>query len=243
MDDLQDRVALVTGASRGLGRAAALALAAEGARVAVNFRRREPDAKETLRFIQENNGRGTIFQADVSRSSEVSAMVRAVEKDLGPIDILVNNAGMIKPQPLEQIGERDWDELLAVNLKSAFLCTQAVLPGMRAGRWGRIINVASLAAQVGGLVGPHYSASKAGLLGLTHCYATLLANEGITVNAVNPALIESEMLFSNPNARPDMVPVGRFGTQDEVASVIVLLARNGYITGQSISVNGGMYFT
>ncbi len=133
--------------------------------------------------------------------------------------------------------------MIAVNLKSAFLLTQAVLPGMRARRWGRVLNVSSVAAQVGGVVGPHYAASKAGLHGLTHAYASLLAKEGITVNAIAPALIETEMVTSNPRARPDLIPVGRFGMAEEVADVAVLLAANGYVTGQTVNVNGGWYLS
>jgi 3-oxoacyl-[acyl-carrier protein] reductase len=243
MDDLSGKVALVTGASRGVGRAAAIALAQAGACVAVNYRSDERKALQTLHDLTSAGGQGMVVHADVSRSTEVANMVKSVERDLGPVEILVNNAGIIRPQALEEIREEDWDELIAVNLKSAFLCTQAVLEGMRIRRWGRIINISSLAAQIGGLVGPHYSASKAGLLGLSHCYAMMLAKEGITVNAINPALIETDMLFENPNVRADMIPVGRFGRPEEIASVVILLARNGYITGQSISVNGGMYFT
>ncbi|MFZ0429985.1 MAG: SDR family oxidoreductase, partial [Acidobacteriota bacterium] len=127
------------------------------------------------------------------------------------------------------------------NLKSVFLVTQAVLPAMRRARWGRIINLSSVAAQTGGVVGPHYAASKAGILGLTRAYAALLAREGITVNAIAPALIETEMVRSNPRARPDLIPVGRFGRTDEVSDIVVMLATNGYITGQTINVNGGWY--
>jgi 3-oxoacyl-[acyl-carrier protein] reductase len=132
------------------------------------------------------------------------------------------------------------------NLKSAFLVTQKVLPAMRSKGWGRIINVSSVAAQVGGVVGPHYAASKAGMTGLTHYYAALLSKEGITVNTIAPALIATaliatDMVARNPNARPDLIPVGRFGTVDEVADVAVMLAENGYITGQTINVNGGWY--
>lgn len=170
-------------------------------------------------------------------------MVAHVESELGPISILVNNAGIARPQKIEEITEGDWDEVIDVNLKSAFLVTQAVLPGMRAARWGRIIFVSSVAAQVGGVVGPNYAASKAGMIGLTHSYANLLAKEGITVNAVAPALIETEMVLSNPKARPDLIPVGRFGTSEEVADVAVMLATNGYITGQTINVNGGWYMS
>ena len=136
-----------------------------------------------------------------------------MEKGLGSIDILVNNAGISRPQPLSEITEQDWDEILTVNLKSMFLVTQAVLTGMRQRKWGRIINLSSVAAQLGGVIGPHYAASKAGVIGLTHSYAALLAKEGITANAIAPALIETEMITSNPKARPDLVPLGRFGNR------------------------------
>lgn len=182
-------------------------------------------------------------QADVSVAAEVQRMVEQVQQQLGAVAILINNAGIARPQPLDQITEQDWDEVLAVNLKSVFLVTQAVLPGMRAAKWGRIINLSSVAAQTGGVVGPHYAASKAGIHGLTHSYANLLAKEGVTVNAIAPALIETEMMRENPRARPDLIPVGRFGTVDEVADVVVMLATNGYITGQTINVNGGWYMS
>jgi len=165
------------------------------------------------------------------------------EAELGLVTILVNNAAIARPQPLEEITEQDWDELITVNLKSVFLVTQAVLPNMRARRWGRIINLSSVAAQLGGVVGPHYAASKAGIIGLTHSYACLLAKEGVTVNAIAPALIATEMVTSNPKATPERIPVGRFGSVEEVAEVAVMLARNGYVTGQTINVNGGWYMS
>ncbi|HKA00169.1 MAG TPA: SDR family oxidoreductase, partial [Candidatus Solibacter sp.] len=149
--------------------------------------------------------------------------------------------GIARPQPIAEITERDWDEIIAGNLKSCFLVTQAVLSGMRARKWGRIINISSVAAQVGGVVGPHYAASKAGMHGLTHYYAAHLASEGITVNTIAPALIATDMVAANPNATPARIPVGRFGDVDEVAQAAVLLATNGYITGQTINVNGGWY--
>jgi 3-oxoacyl-[acyl-carrier protein] reductase len=157
------------------------------------------------------------------------------------VDILINNAGIAKPQLFDEITEADWDEVIHTNLKSCFLLTQALLPGMRQRQWGRIVNLSSVAAQVGGVVGPHYAASKAGMHGLTHFYASRLAKEGITVNAIAPALIETEMVTSNLNATPDRIPVGRFGVPDEVASVAVMLACNPYVTGQTINVNGGWY--
>ena len=243
MADLSGRVALVTGASRGIGRAIALALAAEGADVAVNFRAAADMANDVVRDIQAAGRRAVPIRADVSQGSDVERLVRETREALGPIDILVNNAGIIRTQPFESITERDWDDLMSVNLKSCFLVTQATLPEMRARTWGRIINLSSVAAQMGGVVGPHYAASKAGILGMTRFYARRLAAEGITVNAIAPALIDTEMVSSNPNAKPDLIPVGRFGTVDEVARAAVMLACNAYITGQTINVNGGWYLT
>ena len=152
---LKGRIALVTGASRGIGRAAALALARAGADVAVNFQTREAEANAVCAEIQRVGRRALAIQADVSKAGEVSRLVEQVERGLGGIDILVNNAGISRPQPLTDITEADWDDVLAVNLKSMFLVTQAVLPGMRQRRWGRIINLSSVAAQLGGVIGPH----------------------------------------------------------------------------------------
>jgi len=243
LDDFTGKVALVTGASRGIGQAVAFALAEAGADIAVNYRHREAQALETVRGIERLGRRAVPVRADVSLATEVADMVAVIEADLGQVDILVNNAGIVSAKPLPEISETDWDEMLAVNLKSAFLVIQRVLPGMRARRWGRIINLSSVAAQTGGVTGPHYAASKAGLLGLTHSYARQLVKEGITVNAIAPALIETEMVTGNLNVTPLMIPVGRFGTPDEVAAVVVLLARDGYITGQTINVNGGWYMS
>jgi 3-oxoacyl-[acyl-carrier protein] reductase len=213
--------------------------------VAVNYRSQEdePAAKAVCQEIEPNGLRALAVKADVSVGAEVSRMVEAVEDKLGPISVLVNNAGIARPQPIDQITEADWDLIHNVNLKSMFLVTQAALPAMRKQRWGRIIYLSSVAAQLGGIIGPHYAASKAGAIGLTHSYAALLAKEGITVNAIAPALIETDMITNNPKARPDVIPIGRFGTVEEVAEVAVMLARNGYITGQTISVNGGWYMT
>ena len=243
MEDITGKVALVTGAGRGIGRAIALALAGAGADVAVNYRARENDAAEAVREIRALGRRALAVRADVSSGAEVRAMVASIERELGPVAILVNNAGIARRQPLDEITEQDWNELIAVNLTSCFLVTQAVLPGMRARRWGRIVNLSSVAAQTGGVVGPHYAASKAGMLGLTHSYAALLAREGITANAIAPALIETEMVTGNAAARPELIPVGRFGRAGETAEAALLLVRNGYITGQTINVNGGWYMS
>jgi 3-oxoacyl-[acyl-carrier protein] reductase len=243
METLDGKLALVTGGSRGIGAAVALALAEAGADVVVNFRMRAEDAKKVCAEVQKLGRRTLAIQADVSQSDQVGKMVAQIERELGAVKILVNNAGMARQLKLEDIAERDWDEHITVNLKSAFLVTQAVLPQMRTRRWGRIINISSTAAQTGGLVGPHYAASKAGMLGLTHSYAALLAKEGITANTVCPALVETEMLRANPRATSSVIPIGRFGTVDEIASVVVMLAGNAYITGQTVNPNGGWYMS
>jgi 3-oxoacyl-[acyl-carrier protein] reductase len=240
---LEGKTALVTGSSRGIGRAIAVALAAAGADVAINFRSRTDEARAAEAEIRQMGRRCVSIQADVALQTEVARLVTEAEHALGPVSVLVNNAGIARPQKIEDITEQDWDELIAVNLKSCFLATQAVLPGMRARNWGRVINVSSVAAQVGGVVGPHYAASKAGMHGLTHYYAQHLAKEGITVNAIAPALVATDMVRANPNARATHIPVGRFGSVDEVAEVAVMLVRNGYITGQTINVNGGWYMS
>jgi 3-oxoacyl-[acyl-carrier protein] reductase len=241
--DLTGKIALVTGGSRGIGRQVALALARQGTDIALNYHRSENEANKVLSEVEDCGSRCITICADVSKSSDVANMMNIIKKKFGMVHILINNAGIARPQPLQEISEKDWDEIIAINLKSAFLVTQAVLPEMRTKGWGRIVNMSSIAAQLGGVVGPHYAASKAGLIGLTHSYAALLSKEGITVNTIAPALIATEMVTRNPSARPDLIPVGRFGTVEEVADVVVLLARNGYITGQTININGGWYMS
>jgi 3-oxoacyl-[acyl-carrier protein] reductase len=243
MEQLTGKTALVTGGGRGIGRAVSLALARAGCDVAVNYRERRADADSAALEIEKLGRRAVAIRADVSRAADVTELLRAAESQLGPIEILVNNAGKILIQAIDQMTEESWNEMIASNLTSCFLVTQAVLPGMRARQWGRIINMSSVAAQAGSIVGVHYAASKAGMLGLTRSYARVLAKEGITVNAIAPALVATEMVVSNPVARPDMLPVGRFGDIEEVADVALMLARNAYITGQTINVNGGYYMS
>lgn len=240
---LNRRVALVTGSSRGIGRAIALALARDGADVVINYRSRSEDAQSAEAEVRTVGQRSASIRADVSNQKEVLRLIKESEGRLGPIDILVNNAGIARRQPFEEITEHDWDDMLSVNLKSCFLVTQAVLPGMRARKFGRIINISSGAAQSGGVVGPHYTAAKAGILGLTRFYASRLAAEGIRVNAIAPAFIETEMVASNPDFKPASIPIGRFGTPEEIAGVAAMLAKNDYMNGQTIHVNGGLYFS
>jgi 3-oxoacyl-[acyl-carrier protein] reductase len=240
---LSGRHALVTGASRGIGRHAAIGLAAAGADIALTYRERADDASDTSREIAALGRRALSIRADVANRDDVARLAASVAEELGGIDILVNNAGVAVPVPLDQLTASHWDEAMATNLTSAFLLTQACLPGMRARHWGRLLFLSSVAAHVGGVVGPHYAASKSGLYGMMHYYAAHLAKEGITSNAIAPALIETEMVTRNPNARADLIPVGRFGRAEEVADLIVLVATNGYITGQTLHVNGGWFQT
>ena len=238
---LSGRVALVTGGGRGIGKAISLALADAGCDVAVNYVSREADARATVDAITTKGRRALAAAGDVSKSAHVTALVAAVETGLGPVDILVNNAGRVAFESIDQMSEASWNEIIQINLSSVFLMTQAVLPGMRARKWGRIINLTSVAAQAGSMMAVHYSAAKAGVIAATKSYARMLAKEGVTVNAISPALIATEMVASNPHVKPDMIPVGRFGQVDECGDVAVLLAGNAYITGQTIGVNGGMY--
>src|SRR6188508_2438549 len=234
---LSGRTVLVTGGGRGIGRAIALALAEAGGDVAVNYVTREADAQSSAQSIRAMGRRALVVRGDVSRSADVTALVKAVENELGAVDILVNNAGRVAVETIDQMSEASWNESIQVNLSSVFLMTQAVLPGMRARRWGRIINLTSVAAQAGSLLAVHYAAAKAGVIAATKSYARLLAKEGVTVNAIAPALIATEMVTANPNLKPDMIPVGRFGRAEECGDVAVLLAANAYITGQTIGVN------
>jgi 3-oxoacyl-[acyl-carrier protein] reductase len=240
--DLTGRIALVTGASRGIGAAIALSLADAGASIAVNYRERATEADAVARAITAIGRRAVTVPADVSDSAAVAAMIRAVAANLGPIDILINNAGVGLIRGIDDLTEADFDQTIAVNLKSVFLCTQAVLPHMRAQHWGRIVNISSGAARGAGGVGPHYNASKAGMEGLTRGYAARLVTQGITVNAVAPSLIETDMVRSGLAASPSRIPLGRFGSSEEVAQVVLMLVGNAYMTGQTVPLSGGMSF-
>ncbi len=235
--DLQGRVALVTGASRGTGRA--IALAERGAAVAVNFQTRFEDADAVAGQIRSAGGKAIAVRADVSISAQIADMAAWVAGELGPIDVMVNNAGIA----ISGVREEDFDLGIAVNLKSAFLCCEAVLPGMCARDWGRIVNISSGAARGPGLLGVVYNASKAGLEGLTRGYASRVAKDGVTVNAIAPGPTDTEMgaplKAGGVEAR---IPVGRMGRAEEVAQATVMVIGNGFITGQTIAVNGGLAF-
>jgi 3-oxoacyl-[acyl-carrier protein] reductase len=239
--NLHGHTALVTGGSRGIGAAVVQSLAQAGAAVAVNYRERASEANALVKAIAEAGGRAIAIAADVSQSDVVAQMVQRVKSDLGPIDILINNAGIAITRGIEDLSEADFDQTIAVNLKSVFLCTQAVLPMMRSKGWGRIVNISSGAARGAGSIGPHYNASKAGVEGLTRGYAARLVKEGITVNAVAPSLIETDMMKGQHNLL-SRIPVGRFGKAEEVAQAVMMLLDNPYMTGQTVAMSGGMAF-
>ena len=238
---LRGHIALVTGGSRGIGAAVSRALADAGADIAVNYRERADEAKALSERLREAGAHVIVVQADVSRADQVAKMVATVKSELGPIDILVNNAGIASTRGVDDLTETDFDQTIAVNLKSAFLCTQAVLPMMRERQWGRIVNISSGAARGAGAIGPHYNASKAGMEGLTRGYAARLVKEGITVNAVAPSLIETDMMKGQPNLL-SRIPLGRFGQPEEVAKAVMMLIDNPYMTGQTVAMSGGMAF-
>jgi 3-oxoacyl-[acyl-carrier protein] reductase len=238
---LQGRTALVTGGSRGIGAAIARSLAHAGAAVAINYRERASEANTLVKAISETGGRAIAIAADVSQSDAVAQIVKRVNADLGPIDILINNAGIAITRGVDELSETDFDQTIAVNLKSVFLCTQAVLSMMRSKGWGRIVNISSGAARGAGSIGPHYNASKAGIEGLTRGYAARLVKEGITVNAVAPSLIETDMMKDQHNL-VSRIPVGRFGKAEEVAQAVMMLLDNPYMTGQTVAMSGGMAF-
>ena len=240
--DLSAHTALVTGASRGIGAAIAIALAEAGAAVAVNYRERADDAASVVAKIKSTGGRAVAVAADVSQAAAVAKMIERVASDLGPIDILVNNAGMAIVRGVDDLTESEFDQTIAVNLKSAFLCTQAVLPAMRARKWGRIVNISSGAARGAGAIGVHYNASKAGMEGLTRGYAARVVKDGITVNAVAPSLIETDMMRGRTDLARN-IPLGRMGRADEVAQAVAMVIGNSYMTGQTIVLNGGLAFT
>jgi len=240
--DLRTHIALVTGASRGIGAAIALALAEAGAAVAINYRQNSAQAEALAAQIRSRGGRAMAVGADVAQATEVAAMVERVAAELGPIDVLINNAGIGMARGIDDLSEADFDQTIAVNLKSVFLCTQAVLPTMRRRRWGRVVNISSGAARGAGGIGVHYNASKAGMEGLTRGYAARLVKEGITVNAVAPSLIETDMMRGRRDEIVPRIPLGRMGHPEEVAQAVLMVIGNPYMTGQTVQLNGGTNF-
>ena len=244
--DLTGRVALVTGGGRGIGRAVAQALAAAGASVTINYRGNATTAEQTAAAIVAAGGEATAVQADVSDSAAVEAMVKATVAARGRLDILVNNAGITRDTLLMRMKDEDFDQVIATNLRGVFLCTRAVLRQMSKQRAGRIINLASVIGIIGNAGQANYAAAKAGIIGFTRATAREIAARGVTVNAVAPGFIETEMTATlgeeTRKAILETIPLGRFGQPEEVAHLVTFLASDAaaYITGQTFAIDGGM---
>lgn len=243
---LTNKVALVTGGSRGIGRAIAIALAERGAKVAVNYAGREDAANETVSIIQKNGGEAIAIKANVADYEEVEQMVKRVIETFGSLDILVNNAGITRDNLILRMKEADWDDVINTNLKGVFNCTKAVTRQMMKQRGGRIINISSVVGVAGNAGQANYVAAKAGVIGLTKTTAKELASRNITVNAIAPGFIETEMTDAlGDDLKQEMlkqIPLGSFGQPEDVANAVVFLASDAsrYITGQTIHVDGGM---
>jgi len=247
MKELQGKVCLVTGGTRGIGRATVLALADAGADVLFSFQHSKDQAVELEKLILAKGVRTRGYQANVAVAEEVVAMVRRAENEFGPISILVNNAGITRDKSLIKMSRAAWDEVLRVNLDSLFIVTQAALPAMLETGWGRIINVSSIIGQTGNFGQTNYAATKGAAISFTMSLAREVAKKGVTVNAVAPGFIQTDMLKGVPEPALDqvkaMTPMGRLGKPEEVADAIAFLAspRATFITGQVLAVNGGMY--
>ena len=242
---LEGQVALVTGASRGIGRAIALALATEGAKVVVNYARSSTAAAEIVAQIAAEGGQALALQADVSQADQVDALISGTLDAFGRIDILVNNAGITRDTLLLRMKLEDWQAVVDLNLTGVFLCTKAVAKGMLKQRSGRIINIASVAGQMGNPGQANYSAAKAGVIGFTKTVAKEMSSRGVTVNAVAPGFIETDMTGDLPHTEEILkfIPLGRFGKPEDIAGMVRFLAADpaaAYITGQVFNVDGGM---
>jgi 3-oxoacyl-[acyl-carrier protein] reductase len=247
MMQLAGRVAIVTGASRGIGRAIALSLARGGAYVIVNYRGNRTAADAALAAIIEQGGRGELAHFDVANESQIERAVKKIVDGHNKVDILVNNAGVTADNLLMRVSAADWDEVVGTNLKGTILCTKVVSRHMIRQRSGKILNISSVAGQMGNAGQSLYAASKAGIIGFTKTIARELASRNVTANVISPGFIETEMTAKLSDQQREkflqIIPLGRFGTCQEVADMVVFLAgeKAGYITGQVFSVNGGLY--
>jgi len=241
-----DKVAVVTGGSRGIGRAIALELAVQGFKVVVNYRSQEAQAQNVVETIRGMGGEAMAIQAHVASSRDVEEMASKVKEAWGAVGVLVNNAGITRDNILARMKEEEWDQVLETNLRGAFLCSRIFVKDMMRARWGRIVNISSVVGIVGNPGQTNYAASKAGLMGFTKALAKEVASRGITVNAIAPGYIETEMTQGLSQkvkeAMLGAIPLGRFGSPEEVAKVVSFLVspHGGYITGQVLVVDGGM---
>jgi 3-oxoacyl-[acyl-carrier protein] reductase len=244
---LKNRIAIVTGSSRGIGRAVAIELAQEGASLAINCERSVEEGLETVKAIQNLGREAIFFQADVSKTQQVNDMFASVANSFGKVDILVNNAGIIGDALLENMSEEDWGSVISVNLTGIYNCTKLAIKSMKQQRYGRIVNIASVVGQIGNIGQTNYAASKAAVIGFTKAVAKEYARFGITVNAVAPGFIETDMLKKVPSdilaKILSQIPLGRFGKPEEVAKIVAYLVSDdaSYITGQVFNINGGFY--
>ncbi len=243
---MEGRVALVTGGGRGIGRAIAVRLAKEDAKVAISYRSNDAAAGETAELVQGAGGECKLFKSDVASPDDVEALVKEVNEAFGPVEVLVNNAGIRRDNILLRMKDVEFDEVLDTNLKGAYLCTHAVLRGMVRARWGRIINISSVVGVIGNAGQANYAAAKAGMIGFTKSVAREVANRGITVNAVAPGFVQTDLTEELPKDIKEQImgqiPTGRFGEAKEIAEVVAFLASESasYVTGQTIAVDGGM---
>jgi 3-oxoacyl-[acyl-carrier protein] reductase len=237
---LENRVGFVTGASRGIGRAAAQALAEEGVRVAVGYREDKDGAAATAALCPGS----LVVRIDVTIAESVAGAFDEIERTLGPVEVLVNNAGLRRDGLLMRMKDQDWDDVLSTNLTGAFRCTKRALPGMLKGRWGRIVSIGSVAGSVGNAGQANYAAAKAGLVGFTKSVAREVARHGVTANVVVPGLVDTAMTIDMPAAHREKlverIPMARTGTPEEVAEAVRFCARASYMTGNAVTVDGGL---
>ncbi len=245
LTSLEGKVALVTGGARGIGSAAAVMLAEHGADIVVADLQETEDARATMKKIEDTGRRGLFLTADVSGSASVAAMYQAAREHFGKVDILVNNAGIARSNTMADISQEDWDAVIDVNLKGVFNTCKLIAPDMMDRGWGRIINISSIAGRRGSLFGDvHYSSAKAGVIGFTKCLARICGPGSVTVNAIAPGIVKTQILSQEHEAvSQSMIPLGRTAVPEEIASVILFFAcgMSDYVTGTVLDVNGGSY--